>query len=42
MDKKEKLGWIMIAEESFKDLWINDKDESIWIRYLPEESQNYF
>jgi len=33
-NKKEKIGWMMIAEKSMKDIWDNKKDDSVWNRYL--------
>ncbi|HIH25391.1 AbrB/MazE/SpoVT family DNA-binding domain-containing protein [Candidatus Woesearchaeota archaeon] len=30
----EKLGWMYLAENSFKKLWDNKKDDEIWSKYL--------
>lgn len=35
-NKKEKVGWIVLAEKSMKDIWDNKKDDEIWIKYLFE------
>ena len=32
--KKEKIGWMMIAQESMKKIWDNPKDEEVWKQYL--------
>lgn len=32
--KKEKIGWMILAEKSLKNLWNNKKDDEIWGRYL--------
>lgn len=31
--RKEKIGWMILAEKSMKRLWDNKKDE-IWNKYL--------
>jgi metal-responsive CopG/Arc/MetJ family transcriptional regulator len=33
-NRREKMGWLSIAEKSMKKIWDNDKDEMVWIRYL--------
>lgn len=33
-EKKEDLGWMMIAQESMKDIWDNPEDEEEWKKYL--------
>ena len=33
-NKKEKIGWMILAEKSFKDIWDNKKDDEIWNKYL--------
>lgn len=33
-NRKEKIGWLVIAEKSMKKLWDNKKDEKIWNKYL--------
>ena len=35
-DKKEKIGWFILAENSMKKIWDNKKDDEIWIKYLLE------
>lgn len=32
--KKEKHGWLVLAERSMKKIWDNPKDEEIWKEYL--------
>ena len=32
--KKEKMGWLNLAEKSMKKMWENPKDEKIWSQYL--------
>ena len=31
--KKEKIGWMALAEESMKKIWDNKKDNEIWNKY---------
>lgn len=33
-NKKEKIGWMILAEKSLKELWENKKDDEIWGKYL--------
>ena len=33
-DRKEKIGWIIMAEKSMKKVWDNKKDDEIWSKYL--------
>ena len=33
-NKKEKIGWMIIAEKSMKKIWDNKKDDEIWSKYL--------
>ena len=33
-NRKEKMGWLIIAEKSMKKLWGNKKDEEVWSKYL--------
>lgn len=33
-NKKEKIGWMILAEKSMKKIWDNKKDDEIWSRYL--------
>lgn len=28
--KKEKQGWLALAEKSMKKIWNNPKDEKVW------------
>lgn len=32
-NKKEKIGWFILAEQSMKKIWDN-KEEKIWSKYL--------
>jgi metal-responsive CopG/Arc/MetJ family transcriptional regulator len=32
--KKEKIGWMILAEGSMKKIWDNKKDDKIWDKYL--------
>ena len=33
-NKKEKIGWMILAEKSLKDIWDNKKDDEVWGKYL--------
>lgn len=33
-NKKEKIGWSVIAEKSLKKIWNNKKDDKLWENYL--------
>ncbi|MDD5192862.1 MAG: ribbon-helix-helix domain-containing protein [Candidatus Nanoarchaeia archaeon] len=32
--KKEKIGWMILAEKSLNKLWDNKKDDEVWGKYL--------
>lgn len=32
--KKEKIGWMILAEKSMTKMWGNKKDDEVWSRYL--------
>jgi len=32
--KKEKIGWMILAEKSLNKMWNNKKDEGVWAKYL--------
>lgn len=32
--KKEKIGWLILAEKSMNKLWNNKRDDEIWSEYL--------
>ena len=32
--KKEKYGWLVLAEKSLNKMWNNKKDDEVWSRYL--------
>lgn len=33
-NKKEKIGWMILAEKSMNKLWDNKKDDEVWGKYL--------
>ena len=33
-NRKEKAGWLIIAEKSMKKIWDNKKDDEVWSKYL--------
>lgn len=32
--KKEKIGWMILAEKSLNKIWDNKKDDKVWSKYL--------
>ncbi|MBI2499048.1 ribbon-helix-helix protein, CopG family [Candidatus Woesearchaeota archaeon] len=32
--RKEKDGWLALAEKSLEKLWNNKKDDKVWSKYL--------
>ena len=32
-NRKEKLGWLILAERSMKKMWNNKKDNKVWNKY---------
>ena len=32
--KKEKYGWLVMAEKSMNKIWVNKKDDEVWSEYL--------
>lgn len=34
LSKKEKYGWLALAEKSLADFWDNKKDDEVWSQYL--------
>ena len=32
--KKEKIGWMILAEKTMNKLWDNKKDDEVWSKYL--------
>lgn len=32
--KKEKYGWLVLAEKSLQKMWDNEKDDEVWSKYL--------
>lgn len=33
-NKKEKIGWMILAEKSMKQIWDNKRDDKVWEKYL--------
>lgn len=33
-NKKEKAGWLILAEKSMNKIWDNKKDDEVWAKYL--------
>ena len=33
-NRKEKIGWMILAEKSLSKIWNNKKDEETWSKYL--------
>lgn len=33
-NRKEKIGWLILAEKSMKKIWDNKKDDEVWRKYL--------
>ena len=33
-NKKEKIGWMIIAEKSMNKMWTNKKDDEVWSKYI--------
>ena len=33
-NRKEKMGWLILAEKSLAEIWDNPKDDKIWQEYL--------
>ena len=33
-NRKEEIGWLIIAEKSMEKIWENKKDDEIWNKYL--------
>jgi len=33
-NRKEKIGWMILAEKSMEKIWDNKKDDKAWSRYL--------
>ena len=34
MYHQEEIGWMMLAQESLKDIWDNPEDDELWQSYL--------
>jgi len=32
--RKEKIGWMVLAERTMGKIWHNKKDDEVWSRYL--------
>jgi len=33
-NRKEKIGWLILAEKSLEKIWDNKKDDETWSKYL--------
>ena len=33
-NRKEKIGWMILAEKSMKKIWDNKKDDETWSKYI--------
>jgi len=33
-ERKEQIGWMMLAEQSLRKIWDNPKDDAVWKKYL--------
>jgi len=33
-NRKENIGWMILAEKSLAKIWNNKKDDEIWSKYL--------
>ena len=33
-NRKEKMGWLALAEKSMMKMWDNKKDDEVWCKYL--------
>jgi Arc/MetJ-type ribon-helix-helix transcriptional regulator len=33
-NKKEKIGWLILAERSMQEMWDNEKDDKVWEKYI--------
>lgn len=33
-NKKEKFGWLVMAQNSMNKIWDNKKDDEVWSKYL--------
>lgn len=34
VNRKEKYGWMILAEKSIEKMWANRKDDKTWSKYL--------
>ncbi len=34
LSKKEKYGWLILAQKSMEKIWDNKKDDEVWNKYL--------
>ncbi len=34
LDRKEKMGWLALAERSMKKMWDNKEDDETWSAYV--------
>ncbi len=33
-ERKEEVGWMILAEKSLEEVWDNPRDEGVWKKYL--------
>ena len=33
-NRKEKIGWMMLAQKSMEKIWDNKKDDEVWSKYI--------
>jgi Arc/MetJ-type ribon-helix-helix transcriptional regulator len=34
LEKKEEIGWMILAEKAMEEIWDNKKDDEAWNQYL--------
>lgn len=34
INRKEKIGWLILAQKSMNKFWDNKKDDEVWSKYL--------
>ncbi|MBS3080185.1 ribbon-helix-helix protein, CopG family [Candidatus Pacearchaeota archaeon] len=33
-NRRDKIGWMILAERSMKKIWDNKKDDRVWSKYI--------
>ena len=33
-NRKEKIGWMILAQKSMNKMWDNKKDDAVWSKYV--------